>query len=659
MVAAEGAAALLERAGEAVAAGAVDRAVADLSAAVRHATEAGEVRVAAVACARLGQVFQSLLGNKVAARPWFARAVRLVEGEPPCVEQAWVALAPMGCDVDDAAVLVERADRALELARRFGAVDLEIKALADGGLGRVQAGLVDDGMAMVDEAMALACGGGALDAELVAMSICSFYTACYHTADFGRVESWTPLLGRRGWLGTAPGTPAILTGHCGSVQASLLCHLGRFGEAEDVLARAHAVVEEAMPGAAWHTPIALAELRILQGRLAEAETLLLGLDDHLHALVPAARLHLARGDHDLALATARRGLRVLAGDRVRAAALLGVVVEAELARGDVVAAAAASAELDEAGGGLGLPALAAEAARVRARVRSADGDAAAAVAALQSGLAVLDGTGLQRQRMVLHLELARLLDGAGERSAAVVEARAASALLARLDVVLAPADAAVLEGLGLAAAPRPGTVGCRVATLVGDGGWWTVSCGETSARLRDAKGLRYLAELLSRPGAEHHVLDLVDRIEGVAPAGSSPDRHRLGDAGPLLDGAARDAYRRRVAELRDEVENALAVEDDDRAARAQGELDAVVAELARAFGLGGRDRRAASAAERARLNVTRALRAAIAHIAEALPEAGAALDRRVRTGLFCSYQPHPDDEAVWGVQRGVNGPGPG
>ena len=70
----------------------------------------------------------------------------------------------------------------------------------------------------------------------------------------------------------------------------------------------------------------------------------------------------------------------------------------------------------------------------------------------------------------------------------------------------------------------------------------------------------------------------------------------------------------------------------------------------RAFGLGGVDRKASSVAEKARLNVTRAVRAAIGKVTEALPDAGAVLDRRVRTGLFCAYEPHPDDEVLWSVQ---------
>lgn len=76
---------------------------------------------------------------------------------------------------------------------------------------------------------------------------------------------------------------------------------------------------------------------------------------------------------------------------------------------------------------------------------------------------------------------------------------------------------------------------------------------------------------------------------------------------------------------------------------------------AKAFGLGGRSRRASSASERARLNVTRALRTATAKLSEALPEAGRRLDRRLRTGLYCAYEPAPGRgrcSTTHGVQPG-------
>ena len=108
--------------------------------------------------------------------------------------------------------------------------------------------------------------------------------------------------------------------------------------------------------------------------------------------------------------------------------------------------------------------------------------------------------------------------------------------------------------------------------------------------------------------------------------------------------------RHRIEQLRAEADEALAADLLDTAEDKQAELDQLVAQLAQAFGLGGRDRRAASAAERARLDVTRALRAAIARLRDALPGAGEVLDRRVRTGLYCAYAPADGDEVRWIVQ---------
>ena len=636
-------------------AGDCDRAIADYSAAVRIQTAAGDNRQAAMTCAELSVLFSARLFNKVAARPWHTRALRLLEHEPPCLEQGYVALAGLGCDIDDPAVLGERAELALDRARQFGDVELEMKALADGGLAHVRAGRVADGMAMIDEAMALACSGGITDPAVMAKSVCSFYTACHTVADYERVEAWSPMLRERGIIAETRGPQALTSSHCASVRGTLLCDIGRWSEADDLLQQAYDELERLMPGAAWHPPIALADLRVRQGRLTEAEALLLGRDDHMEALLPMARLHLARNDFDLARATARRGLRLIGTDRVRAASLLGVLIEAELGRGDVAAAAQAAADLATRTAGLGVPALVADAARHRARVQAAQGDLPAAVATLQEGLDGLTGLDLPLLRTSLHLDLARTHEGAGERAEAAVEARAAGALLGRLDVVVAAEDAALLDRLGSEATARPVRAACRVATMVLDGDWWTIGCADTSVRLRDTKGMRYLAEVVAHPGVERHALDLVDLVEGVAAADTGLDRRKLGDAGEVLDARSRDLYRRRVTELRDEVEDALDAEDDERAAKVQAELDALVAQLAAAFGLGGRERKASNVAEKARLNVTRALRKATAKVAEALPGPGAVLDRRLKTGIYCAYEPQPDDEILWSVHPAVNG----
>jgi hypothetical protein len=121
----------------------------------------------------------------------------------------------------------------------------------------------------------------------------------------------------------------------------------------------------------------------------------------------------------------------------------------------------------------------------------------------------------------------------------------------------------------------------------------------------------------------------------------------LGGTGPILDAEAKEAYRARLVELREEAAEAEAWNDPERATRAQAEIDALAHELRAAIGLGGRDRSTGTPAERARVSVTRAIRAAIERIAEQEPGLGAHLDATVRTGTFCSYVPDPRAPIHW------------
>jgi tetratricopeptide (TPR) repeat protein len=447
-------------------------------------------------------------------------------------------------------------------------------------------------------------------------------------------------------IGREPPGPAFLSSHCDSVQATSLMELGRWRDAEALLLRAKADFEAAMSAPSWHPDIALADLRTRQGRYAEAEALLLGKEQLLQALLPASHLHLERGDHALARDTARRGLRLIGNDRLRAAELLTVHVDALLAMGDVDGAVAACEALTERTRDLGIATLRARADAARARVLAAQGEPDRARRRPRSRRR-RPRHGATAVAASLLLELARLQERAGDHAAAALAAAAASSALAVLDVVAPPADVALLQRL-VPPSPmhRPGT---QVAELRRDDRWWSASLGGTSVRLRDSLGMRYLAELVAAPGIERHALDLIDGVEGVGTAGQ-PDRRALGHAGEVVDGRARTAYRHRIEALRSDIDDTMSDGRLEAAEALQGELDQLVAQLARAFGLGGRNRVAASAAERARLNVTRALRAALARLDEAVPGAGAALDRRVRTGLYCAYEPADDDPVRWIVQ---------
>ncbi|PVY96706.1 ATP-binding protein [Actinomycetospora cinnamomea] len=179
-------------------------------------------------------------------------------------------------------------------------------------------------------------------------------------------------------------------------------------------------------------------------------------------------------------------------------------------------------------------------------------------------------------------------------------------------------------------ARRLATVGPQEpdAELRREGESWRVRWHDRSASLHHRKGLADLAALLARPGADVHVLALAGA--GV----NAPD------TGPLLDPAARTAYRARLGELDAELEAAREVHDLAREARLDHERDRLLAELRRAAGLGGRVRSSGSGtAERARKSVSARLRDAIRCIEAVLPELGAHLDRSVVTGTTCRYDP--------------------
>jgi hypothetical protein len=167
-------------------------------------------------------------------------------------------------------------------------------------------------------------------------------------------------------------------------------------------------------------------------------------------------------------------------------------------------------------------------------------------------------------------------------------------------------------------------------TLRREGDYWTIANGARTVRLRDSRGLRVLDQLLGSPGQEFHVLQL------VAPGDDDSTR---GDAGALLDAEAVQSYRKRLLELKEELEEANGFGDLGRVDRAKSEIDFLTRELARAMGLGGRERRVGNAAERARTTVQKRLREAIRRIGEELPEVGSRLEHAVRTGTFCGYFP--------------------
>ncbi|MGH7894877.1 MAG: hypothetical protein ACREQL_09420, partial [Candidatus Binatia bacterium] len=253
-------------------------------------------------------------------------------------------------------------------------------------------------------------------------------------------------------------------------------------------------------------------------------------------------------------------------------------------------------------------------------------------------------------------DYARMLvarDRPGDRERAT--ALATEALATAREVGMKPLEAKVLElraaaGLGEEAIVEPSPEGpptpAASAAFQREGDFWTIVYEGTRIRLRDAKGLQYIAHLLRHDGRDFHAADLAAGADAVpAPASARRDPEAsaiaagLGDAGEVLDPQARSAYRQRLTDLEAELAEATQWADTGRAAKLGAELEFLREELSAAYGLGGRGRKAADVGDRARKAVTSRIRETIDRIGKEHPALARHFENAIHTGTFCRYQP--------------------
>ena len=195
------------------------------------------------------------------------------------------------------------------------------------------------------------------------------------------------------------------------------------------------------------------------------------------------------------------------------------------------------------------------------------------------------------------------------------------------------------------------------SVFVRQGDYWTIRYGGQAAILKATRGLDCVLYLLRHPWRDVHVSELLGApVNLLVPASlgglRAVNSHAvigagLQDAGRILDSQAKAEYKQRIDGLRNDLEEAERFNDFYRAAKARSEIDAIAKQLAAAVGLGGRDRRSSSKAERARSAVTKRIKGAINRIGKVIPPLGCHLAARIKTGYFCSYNPHPDRPVNW------------
>jgi tetratricopeptide (TPR) repeat protein len=617
--------------------------------------QAGDQVAAAGAAVRVAMhlLFDTALMAPV--RGWLARAERLLEGRGETPAHAWFAVVRsyermLTGDLPGAR---QWARQAIEVGSKTDLAACAIGRVAQARL-LILDGDVRQGLALLDQA-GVATVSGDLDPLSTGVVYCELVCALQGLAQYDVAEEWTEAMER--WCEINP--IGSLHGRCRVHRAEILRLRGSCNEAER---QALMACEELRPHLRRELGWPLNEL----GRIRLHKADIVGAEEALLAAHRAgwdpqpglALVRLAQGDAATAAASIRDALehplRVPSKERppntdLQRAPLLEAQVEIEIAAGDIARARLAADELELIAARFASKALVAGAALARGRVRLADGDAAGAEQSLSEAVRLWNEVGAPYEAALARLSLAEAHAASGSEHRAVLERQAARTILDGIQA--APSTAPPVDVEHHEAPDQQPVAGGNVFRREGD--YWSVVFDGRTVRVRDLKGMRYLARLLADPGREYHVLDLVAAETGRdAQVGSGRAAHlprsALGDAGEILDARAKDAYRRRLAEIDDDIEQAHATGDAERAAQADAERGFLVRELTRAFGLGGRGRRAASASERARAGVTRAVRHAIARIGEHHPQLGEHLSRTIRTGTYCGYFPDPRAPAVWG-----------
>jgi DNA-binding NarL/FixJ family response regulator len=473
---------------------------------------------AAMTAIALYLLHRSSLGHLAVARGWLERASRIVDAAGLEPLRGWVLLcrAHAAVDPDEAADL---ARAARECAVAVGDPDLELCALSQRGAALVEQGSVDEGTALLDEAMVAALAGEGNRLNTVVFTGCNLISSCAQTASYDRAQEWfraTRDFTRR------YGAPHLYT-HCCTYLGALLFAAGDWVESERALESALQRARGAEPALFGEALARLAELRVAQGRLDEAARLLEGFEDHATSALPLATLALARGEREQAGALARRRLAELrtgaahrtGSYRVGGSVWSEVAVLLETLAGtptpDVTEVAEPVGELTALADRTGSGVVAARAARAR-------GTLTGEPAALEQALRLFQEVGMPYEAARTRLALARLSGPAR----AVPEARAAlrtfDALGAAPD---ADAAAALLRDLG----ERP------VRTEPGGGGGLTARESQVLGLIAEGLSNREVAErlFLSRKTVEHHVrnvlakLGLRNRAEAAAYVARHPE----------------------------------------------------------------------------------------------------------------------------------------
>ncbi|HSV37388.1 MAG TPA: hypothetical protein VLI04_01390, partial [Nocardioidaceae bacterium] len=273
----------------------------------------------------LGYLHGSTAGDWAVASGWIARAKTLLAEETDSSERGWVALTE-GMFEGNRGRKNALFQQAVEVGLRTRDADLLFATRAYLGASLVHEDRAEEGMVLLDEALAAVAGGEVEDFIIVEEIFCQLFSACEHARDVRRAEQWIRV-GEQ--IAERRNLPAV-SAYCRTHYGGILTAAGRWPEADVALTEAvrlWAVGKRTLKAGAL---IRLADLRVKQGRYDEAAGLLEGLND-AEATKVRSELHLARGDNALALDLLEHEVQKSDPGSSSCIPLLGLLVDAQLA----------------------------------------------------------------------------------------------------------------------------------------------------------------------------------------------------------------------------------------------------------------------------------------------------------------------------------------
>jgi len=457
----------------------------------------GDPMFAAGAALSLVGYNKGYLGNTAAARGWLSRAARIIESGVP--ELRGELLGATAYVTDDPVESEALARQAADIGRANGNSDLELMAMHAVGQALVQQGRTEEGMSLLDEAMAGVIGGEGGDPLTVAQMSCMTMVVCGSCFDLERATQWVQSL--QSFIDRY-GCP-FLYAECRTYYGRVLFENGDWAAAEALLADAITMSKGVFAVPHAFAAGTLAELRLAQGKVEDAARVLRGVEGREEAAAAVASVHLAQGEPSAAAAVLRRRLAAASPDRLDVAAVIELLGEAEIALHDDGAAIERGRALVAFGTVNNCDLIVAHGERLLGHALALT-DVPAACTHLETALSAFTRAGIPYRAAQTRLLLAQVL-GRNDREVAGAEARAALSVFEDLGADHdADAAAALMRDLGISAARTgPRHVGRltkreqQVLVLLGEG----LSNPQIAERL-----------FLSRKTVEHHVARILSKL---------------------------------------------------------------------------------------------------------------------------------------------------